>query len=100
MAKTIYPLLSLSASGLFGRHLVYMRQRLGGTQVRFQPMKKWKKTPKRLWLLRKFSEVSNGWWLLTPAEKEDYNQRAKQFRDSGYALYIKEHLKGIEVPGL
>jgi len=100
MARVIYPLMSLSAYGIFGRHIVYSRARFGGTRARFQPFARWKKTPKRKWLLRKFSEVSNEWWLLTPSEREAYNQKAKQVRDSGYALWVKEQLTGVVVPDL
>lgn len=81
--------MSLNPSGSFAKSIIALRGKRGGV------LQKWHQpggvaTSAQLAVRERFFQAKESWNALTFEEQEEYNDRARDLRITGYNLYIRE----------
>lgn len=92
MVKVKSPLFSSTARGNLGKILIFTKSKAKKIVKKF--FKSFdNKTEKRLEIRLVYSQGCSAWNLLTPAEKETYNENSKGKNLTGFNLFMREYLE-------
>lgn len=96
MVKVVGPLMSQSASGTIGKDLEYRKTKHGPVVTRQHypgSINPSHPSTAQLEQREKYSDVASRWKLIPLLERDDYNNRAKAKKITGWNLYLSEQLR-------